>query len=453
MAANPDRSLADWLRTPGSGTLAPQDVSYFVQQAASALQEVHNRRLVYQNVNPAHFLVHSGGNSSRLPNLQLIAGGVVPSVHQPPAENQPGGNSPLYIAPEQWQGTLVQASDQYALAVMTYELLTQRPPFQGTWREIREQHLRIPPLPPSTFNSRVSPALNEVLLRALAKRPQDRYPSISAFAEAFEQAVSAPAPSSFPAPQVVPVPIAPAAMGNGSRLMTRVGMAKRPTFLKELVVAGIVFIVIVSGIGFGLVTIMKNNHAAAFAAASPFFVDPLSHNTDRRWIDNASEDCFFRNGAYQVLAPANISVICPLSKLRFSNAIIQVDVSLSAESEAGLVFRITKQNGKIDFYDLEIKGQDGFFLRRITGYNRPDETVTVLASGAPPHIINSARQKNTLRISAVGSAFQVYINGSLVKAVQDKGPVLPNGFMGFVVETTTPTQGDASFSNLLIFPQ
>ena len=67
------------------------------------------------------------------------------------------------------------ATDQYALAVMAYELLIGRPPFQGAPGPLMYQHLMTPPPPPSSVNPRLSGELDAVLLHALAKRPEQRF--------------------------------------------------------------------------------------------------------------------------------------------------------------------------------------------------------------------------------------------------------------------------------------
>lgn len=94
------------------------------------------------------------------------------------------------MAAEQWSGNAVPATDQYALAVMTYQLLTGIAPFQGRPEQIMFQHMSVPPEPPSTVNPRLSHAIDAVLLRALAKRPEERFPSVNDFAKAFQQALT-----------------------------------------------------------------------------------------------------------------------------------------------------------------------------------------------------------------------------------------------------------------------
>ncbi|HCI80862.1 MAG TPA: hypothetical protein DHW02_14365, partial [Ktedonobacter sp.] len=105
------------------------------------------------------------------------------------------------------------ASDQYALAVTTYELLTGRPPFQGNVAQLINQHYNVEPQPPSTLNSRISPAVDTVILRALRKQPEERYPSIRAFVDALQQvALTQPVPVQprpTPAPPAPPIPPPP----------------------------------------------------------------------------------------------------------------------------------------------------------------------------------------------------------------------------------------------------
>src|SRR5262249_14049385 len=95
--------------------------------------------------------------------------------------------TPIYMAPEHCQGKPVFASDQYSLAVMTYELLTGQPPFQGSAVHVMYQHLNTAPEPPSNVQSQLPTGFDVVLLRALEKQPEKRFTSVTAFAEAFGQ--------------------------------------------------------------------------------------------------------------------------------------------------------------------------------------------------------------------------------------------------------------------------
>src|SRR6266699_3548346 len=193
-------SLADWLRHRGqAGLLSPPEVAHIVRQAASALQHAHDRQIVHQDVKPSNFLIRQRPEKPTRPDLLLADFGVARFSTATASASQTVRGTPTYMAPEQWEGHPVPATDQYALAVMAYELLTGRPPFQGGLSQVMFQHFNTPPPPPSTFNPRIPGEIDAVLLRALAKRPDERFPSISAFARAFQAAVQHASAASAPA--------------------------------------------------------------------------------------------------------------------------------------------------------------------------------------------------------------------------------------------------------------
>jgi len=95
---------------------------------------------------------------------------------------------------------------------MTYELLAGRPPFVGSMEQLMYQHFNIEPSPPSTYNTQLPKAVDAVLLRALAKKPEERFPSIVAFASALEQAVQLAAAELVVGPR-------PSSIGDSTRDM------------------------------------------------------------------------------------------------------------------------------------------------------------------------------------------------------------------------------------------
>jgi len=184
-----DGSLATWLQQHGqheqSDMLSPQDTIHFTRQAADALQHAHDHDIIHQDVKPSNFLIRS--RKTGLPDILLADFGIAKLAASSSGASHVVRGTPIYMAPEQWEGHPVPASDQYALAVMVYQLLTGRTPFQGGPSQMMYQHITVSPMPPSTINTALSPAVDTVLLRALAKRSRERFPTIAAFADALQQ--------------------------------------------------------------------------------------------------------------------------------------------------------------------------------------------------------------------------------------------------------------------------
>lgn len=221
MPYRPEGSLAAWVREHSpEKLLPPQVVAHFIRQAAEALQHAHNRQIIHQDVKAANFLLRRREEAPERPDLLLADFGIARVAATAASVSQVVRGSPSAMAPEQWQGEAVPATDQYALAVMAYELLTGHPPFQGNMMRLMHDHLHVTPPAPSTLNPLLPGAIDTVLLHALAKEPGQRFSSITAFANAFEQATrgAAPAPLAAspvtqPSPPATTVPRVPGDSG------------------------------------------------------------------------------------------------------------------------------------------------------------------------------------------------------------------------------------------------
>jgi serine/threonine protein kinase len=181
----------------------------YVKQIASALQYAHDHRFIHRDIKPENLLV------GRSDEVLLTDFGIAIRAHRPISQSlqRPSG-TPIYMAPEQWEGKACPASDQYALGIVVYEWLSGQLPFLGDRTVVfLYQHLHHPLPPLHTLLPDVPPAVEQVVQRALEKKPEDRFPTVQDFATALEEA-SRPAP---PAPLADPpvasqalVPVAPA---------------------------------------------------------------------------------------------------------------------------------------------------------------------------------------------------------------------------------------------------
>src|SRR6266581_5569015 len=198
-----DGSLAAWLRRRSSKLLPLNDIEHFLFQAADALQYAHDHQIIHRDVKSSNFLIHSRKDNPDRPDLLLADFGIAKFNSAIASLSSSIRGTPTYMAPEQWKGQPVPATDQYALGVMIYELLTGYPPFQGGLEQVMYLHINTEPEPPSTLNPSIHPDLDAVILRTLAKKPEDRFVSVSAFAQTFQEVLlHIDFPSISPIPEV-----------------------------------------------------------------------------------------------------------------------------------------------------------------------------------------------------------------------------------------------------------
>jgi serine/threonine protein kinase/outer membrane protein assembly factor BamB len=154
-----------------------------VKQVGDALQYAHEQKLIHRDVKPENMLL--GKNNKVLLSDFGIA--VIQHNTNSQVRVEQSGTAP-YMAPEQIMGRPRVASDQYALGVVVYEWLCGSLPFHGGFIEVLYQHINVPPEPLHAKLPTISPAVEEVILIALSKEPQQRFSSVQAFAAALEKA-------------------------------------------------------------------------------------------------------------------------------------------------------------------------------------------------------------------------------------------------------------------------
>jgi hypothetical protein len=190
MAYAPNGSLQEAL-TPGNPAFRfplplPLDLAgVILDQAAQALQHAHDRGVLHRDVKPANFLMRAGPPGSI--HLLLADFGLA-KFTSGAANSAVYSGTAAYSAPEQIQRQASPASDQYSLAAMMYLLLTGQLPFRGGVVEVVSQQLAAPAPSLRAINPAIPPEVDEVILRALAKKPEDRWPSVIVFAAAYREA-------------------------------------------------------------------------------------------------------------------------------------------------------------------------------------------------------------------------------------------------------------------------
>ncbi len=149
------------------------------------LGAIHRAGIVHRDVKPANVLIDREGRA-KLTDFGIARRSDDPTLTGPVELL----GTAAYVAPERVRGeAATAASDLYAVGVILYELLTGRVPYPGeTPEELLAQHLHAPPIPPRRWRRDLPPALEQVVLRALAKDPATRYRSAEAMAAALRAA-------------------------------------------------------------------------------------------------------------------------------------------------------------------------------------------------------------------------------------------------------------------------
>src|SRR6266699_3282400 len=173
-------------RHPKGTRLPLETVVNYTKQVAEALQYAHEKKLIHRDIKPENLLL--GENHQVL----LSDFGIALITQSTRFQNtQETIGTAAYMAPEQLQGKPRRASDQYALGIVVYEWLCGDRPFHGSFTEIYSQHLFTPPPSLDEKLPELPPAIEEVVLIALAKDPKERFATIQAFATALEKACQA----------------------------------------------------------------------------------------------------------------------------------------------------------------------------------------------------------------------------------------------------------------------
>lgn len=188
----PGGSLADHIEDVllGKRTRANlQDISRLLQQIASALDYAHGRNVIHRDVKPSNVMFDDSGHAF------LVDFGLVKLLDNSRSNLTGAGmilGTPAYMAPEQWRDEpLSPATDQYALGVLLFLLLSGQLPFDGDSSpyELMQQHCEVRPPEVHLLQRDIPPKVSAVIHRALAKTPAERYPTASEFATAFTEAI------------------------------------------------------------------------------------------------------------------------------------------------------------------------------------------------------------------------------------------------------------------------
>lgn len=450
MPYRPEGSLLHWLLQRKSRLLPPLDVGHMISQAASALQHAHDHNIVHQDVKPSNFLVRANADHPTRPDLFLVDFGIARVMSATSTTSSSIRGTTSYMAPEQWSGNAVPASDQYALATMSYLLLTGQHPFQGRPEQMMFRHLTEPPKPPSQLNSLLSPSIDAVILRALAKEKDERFPTIKAFAMAFQQALNYTGITPLPNNLAPVYPQSRASLPSGT-----VNNRSTPSKQRTLVFMIVALLLLMVGSVLAVASV-NNTIAANNAAATATTLSILQTNATATWqaianstataiaanpdpyqppagtlalldqlsqpdvwgnaLDTSSGDqCQFVNGGYQISQPQQNKLYQCYEGNQYSNFAFEVKMTIKQGDCGGLAIR--SQNNNTNLYLFQVCQDGSFDFYQYTS-NSVGGPITLTHNNSPA-IKQGIGQLNTIAVVANGNTFTLYINNQKVASASD----------------------------------
>ncbi|MBV6433876.1 MAG: Serine/threonine-protein kinase PknD [Bryobacteraceae bacterium] len=176
-----------------------QEAARLLLPIAEALDFAHSQNMIHRDVKPSNILLTERGQP------MLTDFGIAKILDLEETQDLTGTGvgvgTPEYMAPEQWTGKASALSDQYSLGVVLYEMLTGRKPYTADTPAAILLKQATEPLPrPGQFARDLPEKVEKILLKALAKNPEDRYPSMGGFAAALESALSGTTAAARPQP-------------------------------------------------------------------------------------------------------------------------------------------------------------------------------------------------------------------------------------------------------------
>jgi serine/threonine-protein kinase len=201
-------TLREILRT--GRQIQPAKALGFTQGVLDALSYSHKAGIVHRDIKPANVMLTENGT------VKVMDFGIARAVADTSATMTQTAaviGTAQYLSPEQARGETVDSrSDIYSAGCLLYELLVGRPPFQGDSPvSVAYQHVREQPVPPSHLDPMVTPSMDAVVLKALAKDPADRYQTAAAMRNDIGRLLAGQDIAAFIPPPPVPVPAAAAA--------------------------------------------------------------------------------------------------------------------------------------------------------------------------------------------------------------------------------------------------
>ena len=182
------RSLRDWM---SQGPIPPPQVFAVMHGVLQALDYAHRHAIVHRDMKPENVLISEEG-LVKVADFGIARLMDDPGVGGTATKTGTTVGTPQYMSPEQVASSKVDGrSDLYSAGIMFYELVVGQPPFTASEADgpftLMAKHVQAPPKPPSVFRPGLNPDLEQMILKSLSKRPEDRFQTGKEFDEAISR--------------------------------------------------------------------------------------------------------------------------------------------------------------------------------------------------------------------------------------------------------------------------
>jgi tRNA A-37 threonylcarbamoyl transferase component Bud32 len=447
-----------------NGPLSLQEAQWFLEQMAAGLDYTHQQGYVHCDVKPANMLLDSD-ERVRLSDFgiarKLSEENAAREAKTKPAESLMG--TPDYVSPEQAMGEALNgASDVYSLGITLYYMLAKDLPFKSD-NPLALALMHVHEQPPSLALVRldVTPEIDRVMHKALAKRPADRYRTAGALSEAFAQAVAEAEQwlmASATGKQAIALAARPTARVQpgeqqqiGAAPLIRVKPVQSAKNKVLFWLLACVMLLLVGGVTFGTtLLILAHNSTKAAVVATPTVGTSVPGDmlTDSaNWP--VSSTFLFEHQQYYILNKSSDDVALALyaghqySNFRLTVTMAEVQGPHDGADYFGVVFRCSSDQSHYYLFEIETAPNAQYAFWRYDGQWQP------LGIGPAPALHAIATQSNTITIVAKGNDFSFLINNQpLGQSLTDtaKAP-LSVGSIGLYVEEEG---AEVAFSHLYV---
>jgi serine/threonine protein kinase len=186
-------------RLAKSGPLPVEGAATIAWETASAVGAAHAKGIIHRDLKPENLFLARDPTAPEVEKVKVLDFGIAKLHADPNQVNTQTGavmGTPAYMSPEQCRGAkdeVDQRTDIYSLGAILYEMLVGKPPFEGeAFGDLLLRHMTEPVTPPSSRRADVPASLNATVLRALAKRREERYSSMREFQQGLSEAMGQP---------------------------------------------------------------------------------------------------------------------------------------------------------------------------------------------------------------------------------------------------------------------